>query len=246
MRRIIERIEKYNATGNTFIVVDCAYNVVSDEEKREIVLKNCENRDGALFVEKRQGMFHMDYFNRDGKRASFCGNGFRTFAAYLRDFYGILGEVQISTNAGVLKAIIDSTINAQMPHTKYVREVFFENFHGVLMETGVPHLVFNVDDVERVEMDKIAPKLRWQYDANVDFFEVLGERSLKVRTYERGVEAETLSCGSGITTVAYFYKYYTLKDPILPDKINITARGGNLSVFFTPNEIYLEGDVVHE
>lgn len=242
------RLERYSATGNTFIVVDCTDETLSDEEKSQIVLENVGDRDGAIFVEMNGNLYHMDYFNRDGKRATFCGNGARTFVRYLKDFYSSSGEVTFSTNAGILKAKVSSIsdkISVQMPYPKYKGEIAYDEYKGVLIEVGVPHVVIQVENVDEVEIEKLAPEIRYRFDANVNFFQVEKENTLKIRTYERGVERETLSCGSGITSTAYYYKFFVAKNLVVPDKVNIQTKGGELSVIFYNAEVFLEGGVVH-
>lgn len=242
------RLERYNATGNTFIVVDCTDKTLSDEEKSQIVIEGVGNRDGMIFVEMNGNIYHMDYFNRDGKRATFCGNGARTFVKYLKDFYSLSSDLTFSTNAGMLKARISKTsdkISVQMPYPKYKGELVYNEYKGVLIEVGVPHLVIKVENVDKIEVEKLAPEIRYKFDANVNFFEILKQNTLKIRTYERGVEKETLSCGSGITSTAYYYKFFVTENLTIPDKVNIQAKGGELSVIFYYDEVFLEGGVVH-
>lgn len=245
------RLERYSATGNTFIVVDCTDKTLSDEEKSQIVLENVGDRDGAIFVEMNGNLYHMDYFNRDGKRATFCGNGARTFVRYLKDFYSLSGDVSFSTNAGILKAKVSNAssnasneISVQMPYPKYKGEIAYDEYKGVLIEVGVPHVVIQIENVDEVEIEKLAPEIRYRFDANVNFFHVLKD-TLKIRTYERGVERETLSCGSGITSTAYYYKFFVAKNLVVPDKANIQTKGGELNVLFYNAEVFLEGGVVH-
>ncbi|MFN6991470.1 MAG: diaminopimelate epimerase, partial [Fervidobacterium sp.] len=179
-------------------------------KKGDIVLKTVEERDGVIFVEKSGEFYHMDYFNRDGNRASFCGNGARVFAYYINKTYytsSTSNEFMFSTNVGHLKAkITDSRVSVEMPKPKLLSIVKYKTFEGALIEVGVPHVVFLVNNVDGIDLQSIAPKIRWEFDANVNFFEIISENNLKVRTYERGVERETLSCGSGITSTAYFYQ----------------------------------------
>lgn len=251
--------EKYNATGNTFVVIDLVESEeIMESEKREIVLETVEERDGVIFVEKRGEFYHMDYFNRDGNRASFCGNGARTFAYYINKTYynsSSSNKFMFSTNVGYLKAkITDSRISVEMPKPKFLSIVKYDTFEIALIEVGVPHAVSLVNNVDSIDLQSIAPKIRWEFNANVNFFEIISENNLKVRTYERGVERETLSCGSGITATAYFYNFVykgngkkyefgKSKEPLI---IKIKARGGDLSVIFNDEEIFLEGGVKNE
>ncbi|MCX7654522.1 MAG: diaminopimelate epimerase [Fervidobacterium sp.] len=243
------KLEKYNATGNTFIVVDCINEKLNDLEKSATVLNCVEDRDGVIFVEKTGNTYHMDYFNRDGKRATFCGNGARTFVTYLMEFYNIDGDIIFSTNAGMLKAKASNSlhiVSVQMPSPVYKNMIEYNGFIGVLVEVGVPHILVKSPNVDFIELEKIGPEMRRKFNANVNFFEVIREKVLKIRTYERGVERETLSCGSGVTAAAYYYKFFILEDSSVPDKVEIHARGGILNVLFSDKDIFLEGGVLHE
>ncbi len=240
------KIHKYNANGNTFIVIDCLDNTLDDFEKSEIVLNNVEDRDGAIFVERNTSLYHMDYFNKDGKRAAFCGNGARTFVTYLKEYYGLTGEVSFSTNSGTLKALVDENVSVQMPNPMFVKQISYGCFQGVLIETGVPHVVIRVESIDLIDVENVAPEIRRIFDANVNFYEAVQKKYLRVRTFERGVERETKSCGSGITSTAFYYKYYVLREEKQPDKINVLSLGGVLYVLFKENEVYLEGRVEHE
>jgi len=93
---------------------------------------------------------------------------------------------------------------------------------------------------------EIARMLRHKFDANVNLFNVLDASTFEIRTFERGVERETLSCGSGTTATACFVKYYILSDNKIPDKLTAQTKGGILNVIFESDGIYLEGGVEHE
>lgn len=258
-------IVPYTATGNTFVVVELLPELsLIDEEKSQIVLDVVGERDGVIFVERPNGglNFRMDYFNRDGRRAAFCGNGARVFAGYLHDKYGLRGDLRFETSVGFLHAIIGEEIRVEMPKPRIDRGIL-EVFHGVilagkLVNVGVPHLTIGVtsngvcmEEDWGEHLMKYASDLRRKYDANVNFFRVLARGHIKVRTYERGVERETLSCGSGVTACAYVYalenffslnRYETVDD----FTVHITTRGGLLKVHFETDRLYLSGGVVNE
>lgn len=265
----IYKQEKYNATGNTFVVIDLVQTTsenknISESEKSSIVLKTVGDRDGVIFVEKHNEFYHMDYFNRDGNRAVFCGNGARVFAFHVNNLYynsNSSNEFIFSTNAGHLKASIsNSLVSVEMPKPKFLSYIKCDDFEsdegileGALIEVGVIHVVLLVNDVDKIDLPRIASKIRWQFNANVNFFEIISQNFLKIRTYERGVERETLSCGSGITSAAYYYSYVLFKDvqsnqnnQTFPKIVKIQARGGELKVLFYENKIFLEGGVKNE
>lgn len=244
----ITLIEKYSATGNTFVVVDSTSIELSDEEKQEVVLSVVEERDGVIFVERRDERFFMDYFNRDGKRAAFCGNGARTFLRFLSEHFGVQGKVSIETNAGVLVGYTKENVYVQMPEpvvSSLIPKKELEDFDGALITVGVPHLVKYVGSaIWEFDME-VARLLRHRYDANVNLFNVLNFSTFEIRTFERGVERETLSCGSGTTATAYFVKYYVLGNNKVPDRLTAHTKGGVLNVLFESDGIYLEGGVEH-
>ncbi|MEN6590187.1 MAG: diaminopimelate epimerase [Fervidobacterium sp.] len=247
------RIERYSATGNSFVVIDIVGQSIDDSAKSSLVVEHVGERDGVIFVEQRDGVFHMDYFNRDGKRADFCGNGARTFLTFLRSFYGISGQVTFSTYSGNLVGKVYDAISVQMPTPEFLDEVHVEaqighsrlDLHGGLLKVGVPHVVFAVDELSD-DLISLAPEIRRIYDANVNFFRKTGNKKFEIRTYERGVERETLSCGSGTTATACYVKYILNGDASLPDHIYVQARGGELQVSFDNYGVFLSGGVVND
>jgi len=245
----VSLICKYSAAGNTFVIIDATKTTLNDVEKEEIVLEAVEDRDGVIFVEQHSKRFFMDYFNRDGKRATFCGNGARAFLKFLSEYFDVFGKISIETNAGVLVGYIGERISVQMPDpvvNYFVPQEELSGFEGVLITVGVPHLVMNVGKTIWGLDIEIARMLRHKFDANVNLFNVLDTSTFEIRTFERGVERETLSCGSGTTATAYFVKYYILRGNKIPDKLTAQTKGGILNVIFESDGIYLEGGVEHE
>lgn len=246
------KMEKYVATGNSFLVVDCTAVALDDVEKSSIVLRNVGGRDGVIFVEKRAGLFFMDYFNRDGRRATFCGNGARTFVKFLKDFYNVTGWMEFGTHAGVLRGALDSDgiPLVEMPTPQVRNEISIFDLNGWLVETGVPHVCLLTEGIPKDELLALAPKIRWALDANVNFFSVLGPDHIFVRTYERGVERETLSCGSGVTSCAFVYARVLKGTPDGSEwRVTVDTKGGNLEVSCSVSElvrgIFLKGGVNH-
>lgn len=222
----------YSATGNTFLVVDSRNVALEDQTKRSITLNNVAGNDGVIFVETG----FMDYFNRDGVRANFCGNGARTFVAYIFEKEG-KKKVVFDSRAGEIEGVVeDNVVSVRMPGPIFSGGFEAEGFSGEIVTVGVPHLVIE-GETDNVRWDRLIP-LRHLYDANVNVYSVTAPGNLKIRTYERGVEGETGACGSGTTAVGWVYSRNTgLK------KIEFQAPGGGLTVVFRGESAYLGGGV---
>ncbi len=237
------RIHKYTAVGNSFIVIDSTDKILSDLEKREIVLSNVEDRDGAIFIEIRDRKFFMDYFNRDGKRAEFCGNGARTFFKFVSEKFN-LSEFSFLTYSGEIhgKTFEDGEVSVTMPKPTEPEFISVEGYEGFLLKVGVPHLVVNVPSLEtlqKLDVNSVGRKLREILNANVNFYTVIEPSKIFVRTYERGVERETKACGSGSTATAYVYKTKIDNTNV----VCVKTCGGNLTVIFENDIVYLKGGV---
>jgi len=201
---------KYQGTGNDFILLDNRTNLYGDITAREVHFL-CHRHfgigaDGLMLLDKREGFdFEMTYFNSDGNTSSMCGNGGRCivqFAAKLGirkskyHFYAIDGahEAEIDLNGDVRLKMKD------------VDDVEFSYNHYVL-NTGSPHYVKSVPDVSHLDVVNEGRAIRHskEFDAegiNVNFVQTLEDDAIYVRTYERGVEDETFSCGTGVTAAA--------------------------------------------
>lgn len=222
----------YSATGNTFLVVDSREERLDDETKHNIVVKNVDKNDGVIFVEDG----FMDFYNRDGLRASFCGNGARTYVYFIHEkeerekvsFKSMAGEIEGVVSRGV--------VSIRMPDPILTGSFEEEGFSGEIITVGVPHIVME-GDTEKIDWELLVP-LRHLYDANVNVYSVIEKGKLRIRTYERGVEAETGACGSGATSVSWIYAKKTeLKS------VELKANGGWLTVTFEDGKAYLGGGV---
>ncbi|MBT1248430.1 MULTISPECIES: diaminopimelate epimerase [unclassified Thermosipho (in: thermotogales)] len=227
-------MKKYTANGNSFVLFDISKTSISDNEKKKWVLENCKDRDGALFVEKRDGIYYMDYFNKDGSRAPFCGNGARVFFYYLQNEKKE-NVSKFLTDAGlVFGKIYNGKILIKMPKPSIAQKIKIEDFSGYLLKVGVPHFVTFVDNVDKIMINNIGKKLRKKLNANINFVQKLSKNTIKVRTFERGVEGETLSCGSGSTASAIILN---------ENKVKVITKGGILYVHILNDGFYLEGGV---
>jgi len=221
----------YTATGNTFLVVDSRERRLSDLEKRLLVLKYVDGRDGTIFVERD----FMDYYNCDGNRAAFCGNGARAFVHFIHEKEE-RDSVEFSSHAGNVLGIVEDLVSVRMPSPKFLGNFEEEDYRGEIVVVGVPHLVIE-GETDEVNWNALLP-LRHLYDANVNVFTVKEEGNLRIRTFERGVEGETGACGSGATSVAWVYYRRTGFE-----RVTLQANGGNLTVSFRDGSAYLGGGV---
>lgn len=242
---------KYEGTGNDFIMIDNRNHQLKDIST-DWVAKLCNRHfgigaDGLILLQNKQGYdFEMVYYNSDGNQSSMCGNGGRCIVEFAR----MLGIVKKSANFiaidGEHKAIVNVGYNSlQMQN---VNEIELQADYSFL-NTGSPHYVLWVNDINNYpvyeEGKKIRNNKRFKAEGtNVNFIEQQGDY-LFVRTYERGVENETFSCGTGVTAAALIA---ALKNNgAFLNYCNIKTLGGNLKVsykkqtdnFFT--DIWLEG-----
>lgn len=210
---------KMNGAGNDFILVD---NHSGDIRlTREQVARLCHRHrgigaDGLLLLEPaRSGEadWAWTFFNSDGSDAEMCGNGARCFARFARRLTGAEGGLSFETVAGIIRARFDGelvTVNLTPPRDPRLDQAVSTS-QGELcvhsLNTGVPHAVVLVPDADEAMVGALGRELRFHAafqpaGTNVNFVQLLGPGSIRVRTYERGVEGETLACGTGVTASA--------------------------------------------
>lgn len=227
--------------GNDFVVIDNRSGAFTSLPVSDIA-RLCDRRfgigaDGLLLLSgSDEYAFRMEYFNQDGSRASFCGNGARCIclfavaigAVHDPDFTFIADDGLHKAHVDVAQGQVDLTM-------RNVASVSRQNDGAFVLNTGVPHYVGFVDDVDAVDLIIAAPSIRYS-DAykpegvNVNFVTITSPGHIKIRTYERGVEGETLACGTGITAAAIATYCKTGCD-----RVSVSAQGGNLNVTFRAN-----------
>ena len=227
---------KYQGTGNDFILLDNRENIYNDISTKQVNFL-CHRRfgvgaDGLMLLNNKPGFdFEMVYFNSDGKKGSMCGNGGRC----LIKFASMLGikktKYFFSAADGPHEAEIDFNreIRLKMQDVKGI-EYSYTHF---ILNTGSPHYVKSVRDVMQVNVVEEGRSIRYSKEfeedgINVNFVEVLGDDTIYVRTYERGVEDETLSCGTGVTASALISAH---SDNGF-NRVEVKTNGGRLSVEF--------------
>lgn len=231
---------KYQGTGNDFILVDNRTNAYGGLSQKEIE-RICDRRfsigaDGLMMLNLKEGYdFEMKYFNADGKLGSMCGNGGRCIVRFAYDL-GIHKEsYKFLASDGEHEAEMDTISNIINLKMKDVSGFKEENGHFVV-DTGSPHYVKFVNDVNDIDVVKEGTEIRYSEPyakdgINVNFVEDTGDDELFVRTYERGVEDETFSCGTGVTASALVCHH----NDVGYNEINVKTRGGQLIVKYDRN-----------
>ncbi len=246
---------KYHGAGNDFIMID-GRNLEENLFHEERISHLCNRHlgigaDGLILLQSGgETDFSMKYFNSDGREGSMCGNGGRCFGMFLRDLGLISNNVRFEGVDGIHVAIVlnERDIKLQMRNV----DKWTVHKEGYFIDTGSPHLVVFVNDLENYDVFSKGSELRrdnrfGKGGTNVNFVEIQSETSFKIRTYERGVEEETLACGTGSVASAIATYIYKKSDN---SSFNIDAPGGRLHVSFNsrPNigfeNIWLEGPAV--
>ncbi|MDB4196573.1 diaminopimelate epimerase, partial [Flavobacteriaceae bacterium] len=204
--------------------------------------------DGLILLENDNLYdFKMIYFNSDGKQTSMCGNGGRCIISFAKKLNIIDDKANFMAIDGIHEGIINNNLIKIKMNT--VSEI--QNINtGFLLDTGSPHFVKFCDSIDNINVFEFGRELRNNKEisedgVNVNFTEVIDNSSIKVRTYERGVENETLSCGTGVIASALSAYEKGLVDT---NRIKINTLGGELFVSFEFNNIYkniwLEGPAI--
>jgi diaminopimelate epimerase len=233
---------KYQGTGNDFVMIDNRDNSFPKHDN-QLIAKLCDRRfgigaDGLILLENdAETDFRMVYYNSDGNQSSMCGNGGRCIVAFAKKLGIIENQTTFIATDGLHFATIDSdVVSLQM---KDVEEVKVSDNY-VYLDTGSPHHVEFVEDLSHFDVKTHGSKIRYSdlygnSGSNVNFVKQIGEDTFQIRTYERGVEDETLSCGTGATAVAIaMYEMGKASS----NEISIQVQGGTLSVSFEKNSKY--------
>lgn len=225
---------KYQGTGNDFIIIDQRNNLF--ELKTDQISELCDRRfgigaDGLIYLRNKEGYdFQMIYFNSDGRESTMCGNGGRAICRFAADEGIIDKKTHFLAIDGEHEAFInDNEVSLEMINVSSIEE----SGSDFILNTGSPHYVIFQNNIDKAALTDIAKQIRYseRFKAegiNVNLVEVISDGYLKIRTYERGVEGETLSCGTGVTAAAISYAFKNK----WTDKINISSKGGKLSVSF--------------
>ena len=242
---------KWQGAGNDFILLD-GRNGLDIETNPNIINRLCNRHfgigaDGLMVMSLIHGFdFRMTYYNSDGYEADMCGNGARCIV-------GLAAQLGVFQKEATFLARDGRHTGVLLPGGACkvsIRNVAQSETvgQGYFLNTGVPHLVVFIDRIDSVDVERDGSKLRFDSQfgpdgTNVNFVQ-LASSHLMIRTFERGVEAETLACGTGVVASAIAA---SLKDPQYASPVTCKARGGTLSVSFQPeanqsfSNVWLEG-----
>lgn len=224
---------KYEGAGNDFILIDNRHQTI--QLSQEKISKLCHRRfgigaDGLMLLENdSESDFRMKYYNSDGLEGSMCGNGGRCIVSFAHQIGIIKQEYLFNAVDGLHKASLSNGIvNLKMSDIENIEKHKSEWF----LDTGSPHVVKILDDIKTLDIDSKGKELRFDKrfgvaGTNVNFINII-EDSIYIRTYERGVEEETLACGTG--AVASAIVAHHINNAI--SSFKVFASGGNLNVSF--------------
>ena len=231
---------KMNGAGNDFILVDNRDGAIQLEPAR--IARLCDRHAGvgadgiALLIPCASGKadWAWDFYNSDGSRAEMCGNGARCFARFAQRLTGASSGLTFETVAGVISATVLGervSVNLTTPTDLRINELVMLNsgemaIHSV--NTGVPHAVLFVPDADAAKVQPLGSEISFHAHfaprgTNVNFVQLIGNGAIRVRTYERGVEGETLACGTGVTASALIAaELHQFKSPV-----QVRVQGGD-------------------
>lgn len=216
-------------SGNDFVIIERKY---FDKDLPKIILNRIYGvgGDGLIVYENNRVWF----YNPDGSKVSMCGNGVRVLFLHLYNNGTVKSEDEIKTDSGNVRCrIIKDNVQMDIPFCK------IESENPVIVRCGVPHLLIETNNIDNIDIQKKGFELSnfLKERNNVDFYEIKRNKVI-IRTYERGVENETLSCGSGIASVAFY-----LHQKKYINKFLFITRGGNFNVRVDKNIVGLIGEI---
>lgn len=230
---------KMVASGNDFVVVDNRRGIVRDAFRFARTL--CEPHRGVgadgllLFENSKKADFKMRIVNSDGSEAEACGNGFRCVALYAKEKLGYPADFRFESLAGPIQAHVNGRrVRVELVTPKDFRdvveiEVLGRTLRYSFINTGVPHVVIFVEGLKKIDVEGLGRTIREHAQfrprgTNVNFVEVKAKNKIEVRTYERGVEGETLACGTGTAAAALVSSLKGLTRP----PVEVKTQGGEV------------------
>jgi diaminopimelate epimerase len=254
---------KMHGGGNDFVLIDHRARFIPEAEQPRFARRVCHRQlgagaDGLILIEASPtANFRWRFYNADGSEPEMCGNGGRCAARFavmtgiapaILTFDTLAGPIQAEVKGRLVKLLMAGVGDMNLNQTIPLDEA---NLQAHFMRVGVPHLVVPVDDLEAAPVAEWGRLLRFHplfapAGTNVNFIRVAGPQTLKIRTYERGVEDETLACGTGAVASALI----AARLGQVTSPVTVHTRGGEaLTIYFTPpgetfNQVFLEGDAL--
>ena len=240
LRAMLLEFTKMNGAGNDFVLIDNRLHEISLTREQIVRLcdrHRCVGADGVILLipcQSGKADWAWQFYNSDGSTGEMCGNGARCFARFVQKCAGTNNDFTFETEAGVISAQFHGdrvTVNLTDPQNLRLAQQLplktgMETVHS--LNTGVPHAVLFVPDADRAMVQQLGPEIRRHSHfapkgTNVNFVQVLGRQHIRVRTFERGVEGETLACGTGVTASALIASH--VHD--FPSPIKVQVQGGD-------------------
>lgn len=256
-----------SGSGNDFIIVDNRTGILHKDKINRFIAQVCTRKqsvgaDGFILIENSdKADFKWHFYNADGGEVEMCGNGGRCAArfAYLKGIAS--SELSFETMAGIIKAEINNhQVKLQITNPVNLKEDFSlsvadRTLQANFINTGVPHVVILIDNLKNFDVFKIGREIRYHpmfkpAGTNANFIDVVDKKTIKIRTYERGVEDETLACGTGSVAAALIA---SVKDKAI-SPVSVHTQGGEvLKIYFEKDNgnfknVFLEGEakVIYE
>lgn len=261
------RLFKLTASANDFLLF-YAEKKASTSFYRDMARQCCRRRyswgaDGLLVIEKKKSLY-LRIFNPDGSEAEMCGNGARCAALWIYQYIKKSTKTSFLTKAGEVKAVLKrvsrgitsefilskAVVKLKMTDPKQIKvglglKVSSRILPFSFINTGVPHAVIFVGGLKEIDVDSVGRIVRYHKKflpsgTNVDFVEFINDNFIQIRTYERGVEAETLACGTGVVAGAILHRLKNLPSEGASNKVSVLTRSGEIMrVYFR----YQQGDI---
>lgn len=242
---------KYQGTGNDFVMIDNR-NLIFPKDNTHFIAQLCNRKfgigaDGLLLLENEDGVdFKMVYYNADGNESTMCGNGGRCLVAFAKQLGVIQNKTTFMAIDGVHHATIDENHGVSLQMIDVDDITISDDY--VFLNTGSPHHVTLVDQLKNYNVKQVGATIRnsslyGKEGSNINFVAQISENHFAIRTYERGVEDETLSCGTGATAVALAMN---VLQKTCSNLVDIDVEGGKLQIAFDRNgneftNIFLKG-----
>jgi len=254
---------KYSGSGNDFVIIDNRKGMIKTSRVKRAAIELCDRKngiggDGLLLLENsNKADFKMQIINSDGSVAEMCGNGARCIAHFAWKKNIVSSDMKFETLAGIIDATVKENDVVKVKLTdpfgfKDGIKISYKNrkLNLHFINTGVPHTIMFVNNLEKIDVRYLGHFIRFHKKfqpagTNVDFVKVVDKHNIIIRTYERGVEDETLACGTGATASALISSI--IEGAVSPVKVK-TRGGETLKVYFDINgdeikDVYLEGKV---
>jgi|TARA_B100001094_G_scaffold301698_1_gene328231 diaminopimelate epimerase len=231
---------KFNGAGNDFIIIDNRNNSI--DYNSSLIKHICDRNfgiggDGLILINESDLYdFEILHYTSDGQIGSLCGNGSRCAIsfAYKNNIIGKKTVFEAFDGIHNAEIIDEELVKMEMK----INSKIIENEYGTWLDTGSPHLIIEKENIDELDVNNLARKIRYneyykENGVNVNFIEKISDETFKIRTYERGVENETLACGTGSTASAICMNYLGNSDSNI---ITMKCRGGNLKVEFNSSD----------